>query len=573
MPYSNLKLLIIDHSEADVNRLREDLARNGKQLLYKHVDSLAGFQSALNESSWDAIVSEYSMAGFDALRALDLLKASNQFIPFIVYTSVTDEQTVLSVLRKGASDCVQKGHSMHLKMVIDRELEYMDLKRRKRQADSYIYRMTYFDELTGLPKRNLFCEKVASLLSDDAREDGTFSAVYFIDVDRLPRINSTYGFGVGDILIQQLANRLSIYSNRECILTRIDGSKFAFFHAGLTNVHQVQLFANQILRLTATPFTINNLELYVTLNMGICIYPDDGKNIEMLLANAENTLSFRKETWRNTYKFYAKEIGEASSQRMDLELSLRRAIDNKELVLHYQPVIDLGTHEIIGVEALVRWNHPEFGLLMPDKFIPIADETGFIIEIGKWVLYEACKQAKAWQETGHESIFIAVNISAIELDQSQLINHVAGVLHTTELNPNRLELEITESVLMQDAEASIRTLHELKQMGVRIAIDDFGTGYSSLSYLRRFPIDIIKIDRSFAKDMASDSDNSAIVTAIIALAKSLDLTVEAGGVETQAQLEFLHKAGCHHAQGYLFSHPVTADKLFALIEQRKTGTV
>ncbi|HRQ05205.1 MAG TPA: EAL domain-containing protein, partial [Nitrosomonas halophila] len=529
--------------------------------------------SALNESSWDAIVSEYSMAGFDALRALDALKASNQLIPFIVYTPVTDEQIVLSVLRNGASDCVQKGHSMHLKMVIDRELEYMDLKRRKRQADSYIYRMTYFDELTGLPKRNLFCEKVASLLADNGREDGTFSAVYFIDVDRLPRINSTYGFGVGDILIQQLANRLSIYSNRDCILTRIDGSKFAFFHAGLTSAHQVQLFANQILRLTATPFTINNLELYVTLNVGICMYPDDGKNIEMLLANAENTLSFRKETWRNTYKFYAKEIGEASSQRMDLELSLRRAIDNKELVLHYQPVIDLGSHEIIGAEALVRWNHPDFGLLMPDKFIPIADETGFIIEIGKWVLYEACKQAKAWQETGHESIFIAVNISAIELDQSQLINHVAGVLHTTELNPNRLELEITESVLMQDAEASIRTLHELKQMGVRIAIDDFGTGYSSLSYLRRFPIDIIKIDRSFAEDMASDSDNSAIVTAIIALAKSLDLTVEAGGVETQAQLDFLHKAGCHHAQGYLFSHPVTADKLFALIEQRKTGTV
>jgi diguanylate cyclase (GGDEF)-like protein len=572
MSYKNLKLLIVDHSASDANQLCADLASNGKQVICKHVNSLSSFQSALSGSSWDAIISEYSMVGFNAEHLLDLLRAGFQAIPFIVYTSMTDEQVALSVIRNGARDCVQKGHSTRLMLVINRELEYMDLMRRKRQADSHVYRMTYHDELTGLPKRTLFCEKVSFLLTDSSRKDGTIAAVYFVEVNRLPRINSTYGFAIGDILIQQLANRLSVYVGRDCILTRIDGSKFAIFHAGLPSVHQVQIFANQILRLVATPFTINNLELYLTLNMGICVYPEDGKKIETLLANAENTLSFNRETWRNTYKFYAKEIGEASSQKMNLELSLRRAVDNKELVLHYQPVIDLRSGEIVAAEALVRWNHPEFGLLLPEKFIPIADETGYIIEIGKWVLYEACRQAKSWHDNGYKSISIAVNISAIELDQTQLINHVAGVLHTTGLDPNRLELEITESVLMHDAETSIRTLHELKQMGIRIAVDDFGTGYSSLSYLRRLPINSIKIDRSFAKDMASNSDSAAIVTAIIALARSLNLTIQAEGIETQEQIEFLHKVNCHHAQGCLLNHPVSAESFLSLIEQRRTGT-
>jgi diguanylate cyclase (GGDEF)-like protein len=572
MPYEKLKLLIVGHSEADVNQLCTDLTKNGKQLVYQHVNSLSGVQAALSASSWDALISDYSMTGFDAMQVLDLLKTNTQMIPFIVYTSMTDEQTALSVMRNGANDCVQKGHSTHLMLVIDRELEYINLKRRKRQADSHIYRMMYHDELTGLPKRNLFCEKVTSLLSNSIQKDGTIAAVYFIDIDRLSRINSRYGYGIGDILIQQLANRLSVYSGRECILTRIEGSKFAFFHGGLTSIHQVRIFANQILRLVTTPFTINHLELYITLNMGICVYPDDGKEIEALLANAENTLSFNKEPWRNTYKFYAKEIGEASSQKIKLEQSLRRAIDNKELVLHYQPVIDIGTGKIIGAEALVRWNHPEFGLLLPDKFIPIAAGTGFIIEIGKWVLYEACRQVKSWQDTGYGPISIAVNISAIELDQFQLINHVAGVLHTTGLDPSKLELEIAESVLMQDAEGSVRILNELKQMGIRIAIDNFGTGYSSLHHLRRLPIDTIKIDRFFAKDMVSDSNDSMIVTAIIALAQSLNLTIRAEGIESQAQLDFLQQAKCHQAQGFLFSYPVTAETLLYLIEQRKTGT-
>ena len=268
-----------------------------------------------------------------------------------------------------------------------------------------------------------------------------------------------------------------------------------------------------------------------------------------------------------------KEIGEASSRRIKLERALRKAISKKELLLHYQPIVDLQTGGIMGAEALVRWNHPEFGLLSPDYFIPLAHETGIIIDIGKWVLQQACKQAKSWHDAGYNSLLIAVNISAIELDQYQLINHISEVLVETSMPPDLLELEITESVLMHDPETSIKTLQGLKEMGIKIAVDDFGTGYSSLSYLKRLPINILKIDRSFTRDIDTDPDSLAIIIAIIALAKSLDLSVLAEGIETKEQFEFLYNAQCDRAQGFLFSKPVNAMSFMALLEQRKTGTL
>ena len=258
---------------------------------------------------------------------------------------------------------------------------------------------------------------------------------------------------------------------------------------------------------------------------------------------------------------------------MKLERSLRKSIDNKELILHYQPIVDMRTGSIIGSEALVRWNHPEFGMILPDQFIPIADETGFIIDIGKWVLREACAQTKQWHDAGYDSLSISVNVSAIELDQSHFLTNVSNVLAEIDLCPDALELEITESVLMQDSDTSIRILRELKDMGVKIAVDDFGTGYSSLNYLKRLPIDILRIDRSFTRDIVSDSDSSAIVIAIISLVRNLGLCALAEGVETKDQFDFLYQEECDRAQGYLFSKPVCAKYFHFLLEQRKTGTL
>lgn len=572
MSYGKLKLLIIGHSKADVNQLSTDFSRNGKQLIYQHANSLPDVRAALDTSSWDAVVAEYSMAGFDALQVLDLLKTRHQTTPFILYTSITDEQVILSALRNGASDCVPTGHSTRLILAINRGFELMDLKRRKRQADSHIYRMTYYDELTGLPKRNLFCEKAAALLSNNAVIDGMIAAIYFIDINCLSRINSKYGYSINDQLIQQFASRLSIYSDNSCILARTEGGNFVFLKTSLANTSQAQIFANQLLKLATTPFILNDLEFYITLTIGICLYPRDGREIEVLLANAENASSFTRKIWPNTYRFYAREIGEASLQKVKIEQSLQKIINDKELVLHYQPVIDLTTGKIIGVEALVRWRHPKLGLLPPDKFVPLAIESGSIVKIGKWVLHEACRQAKSWQDAGLEPAFIAVNLSVIELDQLQLINHVAEALHATGLDPSKLELEINESVLMQDIDGSTRILNELKKMGVKIVMDNFGTGYSSLNHLRRLPIDTIKIGQPLVQDIASKSDSSVIITAIIALARNLGMQIRAEGVQSQTQLDFLKQANCHHVQGFLFTPPLSAEHFLPLIEQRKTGT-
>ncbi|WP_350283440.1 GGDEF domain-containing response regulator [Nitrosomonas sp.] len=572
MPYGKLRLLIAGHSKADAEQLSADFSRNGVQLTYLHVNSLSDVRSALDTSSWDAIISEYSMVGFDAMQVMNLLKARHHIIPFILYTSVTDEQAVLPLLRNGVNDCVTKGHSTQLMLVINRELEYIDLKRRKRQADSHIYRMTYYDELTGLPKHNLFQEKAASLLMDDVMNDNMIAAAYFIDVNRLSHINSKYGYSISNNLIQQLTSRLSIYSDKTAILARIERGNFVFLKTGLTSADQAQIFANQLLKLATTPFIINHLEFYITLNIGISLYPRDGREIEVLLANAENALFSTKRTWPNTYKFYTGEMGEAFSQKTRIEQSLQHSIDDKEFILHYQPVIDLETDSIIGAEALVRWQHPELGLLAPDKFVPLAAESGSIIRIGKRVLHEACRQAKCWQDSGHGPTFIAVNISAIELDQLQLIKHVAEALHTTGLDPARLELEINESVLMQDIDGSIRVLNELKEMGISVVMDNFGTGYSSLNYLRRLPVDTIKIGQSLIQDIASKSDTSVIITAIAALARNLGMQIRASGVQSHTQLNFLQKANCHHVQGFLFSPPVSAENFLPLIEQRETRT-
>ena len=572
MLFEKLKILIIGHSEADIKQLSTDFNRCNKQLIYQHINNFLDIRSALDTSSWDAIIAEYSMIGFNALQVLDLLKYRHQTIPFILYTSATDEQVALSVLRHGASNCIPKGHSKHLILAIDRCMELTDLQRRKRQADSHIYRMTYYDELTGLPRHNLFCEKASLLLANDTVNDKPIAAIYFININRLSRINSKHGYSIGNQLMQQLAGRLSVHSDNHCLLARSEGGNFILLKTKLADAEQAEVFVDQLLELVTTPFVINELEFYITLTIGISLFPRDGEEIEVLLANAEDALSFTKKTWPNTYRFYVQKIGATLLQRKKIEQSLQKIINDKELILHYQPIIELTTGKIIGAEALVRWNHPELGLLAPDKFIPLAVESGSIVKIGKWVLYEACRQAKYWHTVHFESIFIAVNLSAIELDQFQLTNHVAEALHITELDPSKLELEINESVLMQDVDGSTRILNELKRTGVKIVMDNFGSGYSPLNYLRRLPIDIIKIDSSLTQDISYKTDSTAIITAILKLARDLNMQVRAGGVQSQTQLDFLQQVNCQHAQGFLLTPPIPQERFLSLIKQHKTGT-
>lgn len=571
MVFRNPKLLIIDDSKTDAEDLSINLTECYKNLIYKRIDNITEFQIAIHESTWDVIIAEYSLSQFDSLNALDLLKRSNKEIPFIIYSKNTSEQVALAAIRYGASDYLYKGHSARLMLAIERELKYINLKCKQRQTESQIFHMTYYDELTGLPSYKLFCEKASGLLSRQI-DRGKMVAVYFIEMERLPRISNTRGHAIADALIKQFVYHLSVYMGNNCLFTRLEGERFIFFKGDISNIYDAQMFANEILKLASVPIMLDDLEFYISLNIGISISPKDGDKIEVLLANLENTLSLDRGSWRNNYKFYTKEMGEASLKRTLLGASLRRAIEKNELVLYYQPIVDVPTGVIIGAESLVRWNHPEYGLLSPDKFIPLAEGTSVIVEMGKWVLLEACKQAKFWRNEGGDPISIAVNISAIELDQPHYLPYLAEVLKRTKLEPEYLELEITESVLIRDTEESIRVLRELKKMGVKIAIDNFGVGYSSLSCLKKYPIDVLKIDRSFAKGMLKNSDSSSIVNAIVALAKSLNISALAKGIETQEQLDFLNEIECSAAQGFLFSHPVTGKGLLSLIKQRKTGT-
>ncbi|WP_292996612.1 EAL domain-containing protein [Nitrosomonas sp.] len=529
-------------------------------------------RSELCESDWDVILFNHDKSFLDCSTALNVLKESGKDIPLIIYSDVSDENAVHSALYSGAHDYIHKGSALYLVHAIEREIRNAEIRQAKVKAEDQIYHLAFHDELTNLPNCNLFSEKASAMFSRLAESDA-IAAMYLVDFDRLPYINSIYGSGVGDRLIQQFSQRLSAYSTENCLLTRIEGCKFAFFNANVTDAESVQDFANQIIKLAISQVTIDNLIFYLRLNIGICVYPVDGGNIAQLLANAESTLSHTRYLWKNTCTYYTKEIEEVAVKRSLLETALRSAIEKNELLLHYQPIVDLQSGALSGVEALVRWNHPEFGLLLPEKFIPLAQETGLIIDIGRWVLWQACRQAGLWHQAGYGSLSISVNISAIEFDQTQLISSISHVLAETGISPELLELEISESTLMRDAETSAQILQALKDMNIKIAMDNFGTGYSSLRYLKHFSIDILKIDRSLTHDIIIDPDSSEIIAAIIAMARNLDLLVLATGIETKEQFDFLHHLRCDRAQGFLFSRPMIAQDMLHLLAQRKTGTL
>jgi diguanylate cyclase (GGDEF)-like protein len=430
-------------------------------------------------------------------------------------------------------------------------------------AEEQIKHLAYHDALTGLPNRLLLKDRLTVALSH-AQRDRTRVAVLFLDLDRFKVINDSLGHNVGDQLLQAVAARIQSCVRESDTVARLGGDEFTLL-LPLTRSEDAAVVAQKLLESVRYPFHIEGREFYITTSIGISLYPEDGTDAATLIKNADTAMYQAKEQGRDNYQLFNAFVNAKALQRIALEHGLRRALANEEFELHYQPIFDLRTERISGVEALLRWQHPEMGTIAPAVFIPIAESTGVMAPIGTWALRVACRQTRAWHDAGFHNLSLAVNLSATQLHQPDLVDRVSAILGESGLPPRCLELEITESSAMASPDTSVKTLYDLKKLGVRISLDDFGTGHSSLSYLKRFPIDTLKIDQSFVRDITSDPDTAAIVTAIIAMAHSLRLKVIAEGVEYGDQSLFLRQYACDQMQGYLIKQPVPAAEFFDLI--------
>ncbi len=452
----------------------------------------------------------------------------------------------------------------------DRELAH-ELAERCR-AEERLDRLAHFDTVTSLPNRYYFNERLHDAVAR-ANRFGDPVALLFLDLDNFKIVNDTLGHHVGDELLRLVAVRLEQALRSGDMICRIGGDEFAVLLPNVADHEQAARVAVKCLEAVADAVTIEGNEIYVTVSIGISLCPRDATDAADLLKQADTAMYHAKARGRNAYQVFLPEMRGLAQKRLVLETSLRRAIEREEFLLHYQPQVQLATGKVVGVEALVRWQHPELGLVGPLEFIPIAEETGLIVAIGDWVLRTACTQARAWLDRGIGPLRMAVNLSGRQFREDRLVEQVLAILRETGLPPGLLELEITESTLMDAGPTTVERLHQLRAAGVHLAIDDFGTGYSSMNYLKRFPVGMLKVDRSFVRDLPGDADDAAITQAIIAMARSLDIGVTAEGVETQAQADFLAQAGCALTQGYLFARPLPAEELVTLVAERGVGQV
>ncbi len=450
----------------------------------------------------------------------------------------------------------------------------------QKNAEDKIRFLAYFDGLTGLPNRRAFNERVGLALAAAERREGV-AAILFLDLDRFKRINDSLGLTAGDELLQLAADRLvrcvrmtdfvgrPLPGETGPVVARFGGDEFVVLLAEISRIQDAVRVARRLTEVLSEPFNVGGHQVFITTSIGISIFPHDGHEVEAVVKNAESAMHCAKSAGGNKSKYYDESMNAQAFDRLVLESHLGAALERRELVLYYQPQVDVESGAVVGAEALIRWLHPERGLVSPVDFIPLAEESGLIVPIGEWVLRTACAQARRWQESGHDSLRIAVNLSGRQFEQPDFANTIAGILEKAELDPRWLELELTESILMEDGQRTSAALNELKAMGLRLSVDDFGVGYSSLNYLMRFPLDTLKIDRSFLAGIPQDTEHVAITRAILAMARSLGLKVVAEGVETEEQLQYLHEEGCDEFQGFLVCRPVPAEDFGRFLEEAR----
>ncbi|MDP2265235.1 MAG: EAL domain-containing protein [Thiobacillus sp.] len=456
--------------------------------------------------------------------------------------------------------------------LVTASIEAHKLTEQVQVAKDKLDHLVHYDTLTDLPNRTLLQDRLGQAI-ELARRQGRQLAVMFMDLDQFKHINDSLGHAMGDLLLQSVAQRLAGCVRHSDTISRQGGDEFVLLLPYIEHAEDAALSAQKVLAALVQPHCIDGHNLHIGASIGISIYPDDGRDAETLIKCADSAMYHAKASGRNDYKFFEQSMNVRAVERQAIEGGLRGALKRQEFVLHYQPKINLQNGAIVGVEALIRWQHPQRGMVSPAQFVPIAEDCGLILPIGRWVLREACNQAQTWLQAGLPPITVAINASAPEFHAKDFFENSRATLEDASLEPCYLELELTESVLMRDAEATNAVLQALADLGVKLAVDDFGTGYSSLSYLRKFPIDTLKIDQSFVNQMIGNPDDAAIVSAVIGMAKSLRLRVIAEGVETPEQAAFLRARQCDEGQGYHFGRPMAAEALAALLQSGLSPTL
>ncbi|UCE79969.1 MAG: EAL domain-containing protein [Nitrospiraceae bacterium] len=439
-----------------------------------------------------------------------------------------------------------------------------------KQTEDELQFYAHYDILTRLPNRLLFHDRLQQAMMHGKRNK-TFLALMYLDLDRFKNINDTLGHRIGDVLLQKVAERLQAMVRKNDTISRFGGDEFVIILPDLHAVEEAGALGQKIVDEISQPFPIENHELYISASIGITMFPSDGETEDILIRNADTAMYHAKESGKNRFHFFKKEMNDTSTERLRIEHNLRKAIEQEEFVLYYQPRVDLASENIIGMEALIRRQEPDW-LMPPSYFIPLAEETGLIVPIGIWTLRTACMQTRSWQqEQGLSDLRVSVNVSAKQFHEKDFVRMVRATLEESGLEPRYLELEVTERSILTDVEGTIRILQKLKDMSIHISLDDFGTGYSSLSYLRRLPIDTLKIDRSFVMDITKSTEGTAVVKAIISLGHSLNLTVLAEGAETEAEYNFLRENGCNELQGFYFSVPLSVEAFQKFVKRKRSG--
>jgi diguanylate cyclase (GGDEF)-like protein len=578
------RLLVVDDIALNRRMIRRYFERHGFDIVEAEDGKLA--LSLIEQQSFDAVLLDIVMPGIDGYQVLRQIRTvyTPSTLPVIMVTAKVESEDIARALELGANDYLTKPidfrvasariqsqlarvkaeralaqHAQKMER-INRQLEYEIAERQ--QSEAIVRHMALHDSLTGLANRSQFREQLVRALAR-IEDSGGNVALLFLDLDQFKLINDTLGHRIGDLLLTAVAQRLKHSITHSDDVARLGGDEFAIIQHAKEGMEEAGLLAERITRAIAHPYEIEGHQLVMSCSIGIALAPNDANDPDLLLADADLALYRAKMEARGSYRFFEAEMNAQAQARRLLEGDLRQALQKGQFELHYQPLRNLSTGAITGFEALVRWNHPNRGLIAPIDFISLAEETGLIIPLGRWVLREACREAKRWPK----HIKLSVNLSPMQFRAGTLLKDVMDALAAAALEPQRLELEITETVLLDNNKKTIEVLHELRGMGIRISMDDFGTGYSSLSYLRTFPFDKIKIDQSFIRDLSTNNGSTAIIRAIIGLAGNIGMITTVEGVETEEQLAYLTAEGCTEVQGYLISRPMPAkDVITALAE-------